>query len=119
MTKSPLANDANNKLLRWYSFFYVFMSLMTFLLVIFADIVEPYTLSLFGYVLMFAEMCIIGVLVTMTVTDFMSKRKEKQEIARQRLLDQQASKNKTVNEEEAKEGEEKNEDNDEADSKPE
>ena len=80
VSRAPLQNKFNNKLLNAYTGLYVTMSFMTFVLVLFAGRVNAAILHFFfGYVLMVIEMAIIGVVITMAVSEFLQKRKDRLE----------------------------------------
>lgn len=77
LTMSPLQNEFNNRLLKIYSFLYMLMSYITFILNIFDDSVRPELLYFFfGYILILLEMGIIGLIITMTISDFIKKRRD-------------------------------------------
>ena len=80
ISKAPLQNKFNNKLLNVYTGLYVTMAFMTFVLVLFAGRVNAAILHFFfGYLLMIIEMAIIGVVITMAVSEFLKKRKDRLE----------------------------------------
>ena len=84
LTKAPLQNTNNNKILRFYSLTYVFMSLMTVILAITGSTVSPRVMHyFFGYVLMLMEIIIICLMVAMVILEFLKKRKDKKELLKQ------------------------------------
>lgn len=77
LTMSPLQNQVNNRLLKIYSFLYLLMSYMTFTLNVFDDDVNPALLYyFFGYILIILEIGIIAMIITMTFSEFLKKRRD-------------------------------------------
>ena len=87
LTCAPLQNQNNNKILRFYSLTYVFMSFMTLVLAISGSSVTPsINHFFFGYCLMLFEIIIICLMVTMVVLEFLKKRADRKALEKEREL---------------------------------